>query len=164
MAIYDLERFDLDMLEFSNKYLTHNIIFHSIFVDLFNTGLRSCEILDKNRFTLNENGEYLINTAKGSNDRVLNSLYFSELFNDAFLSGNFLYENISYQRLDYIFKISWGTPNVYQHKKRLSTHLFRHMLCKSMYNNAIEVQDIADFMGEVNNNNILGYINSVIQY
>ncbi len=162
MNIYDLEKFDVDMFEFSNKYLTYNDIYWSLFVDLFNTGLRSCEILDKNRFTLLESGEYLIETAKGSNNRHLSTLYFSDLFNNAFSNGGFLYSGITYQRLDHIFKISWGSPNVFQHKKRLSTHLFRHMLCKSMYNDGFEVQEIADFMGEVNNKNILGYINSTI--
>jgi len=48
--------------------------------------------------------------------------------------------------------------------KELTTHFFRHKLCKNLYNQGQTVQQIATYIGEINLNNISGYINSSIFY
>ena len=48
--------------------------------------------------------------------------------------------------------------------KSITTHYFRHKLCKNMHTNGSTIQQIAAYIGEINLNNVAGYINSVIMY
>jgi site-specific recombinase XerD len=159
---------DIELNTLSDTILKNASEFGSFFYDVFSLyykfGFRTNELLSRDRWNVYDNDNFILNTEKGSNPRIikksdLNSSFFRFYFNTA---NHFIFTSPS--SINIYFNRFSNLPQLYVLDKKISVYLFRHNLIKQMFNQGSTVQDIANFMGEVENKNILGYINSAIYF
>lgn len=161
---YELEALQTDLQGFIINMRTFNNQYASLFNTLFVTGLRIGEITKQDRFIIKESPYFEIVTEKGSNNRIISSLELDSYFQYDYNLGRYPYTNTSSSVASYFMRRYMTKKTVYVGDKITTTHLFRHCLIKFLYSINWEVSQIAEFMGEKDNKNIIMYIDSQIFY
>lgn len=170
MALYTLEQINSDVAQAFANYphsqdgYLYNEPYFSFFFILNRYGMRYNELKagasyvrisdTEVRVPLSKNQDYRILTETEHNiDRLLYTIQYYEFF--TFIN------NSTASRLFNRFL----NKRVYlETGKDITTHFFRHKLCKNLFAEGMTVPQISAYIGEVNRNNITGYINSVMYF
>ena len=133
------------------------------FTVLYNT-CRWVEVYELSRWGTEDLETYFCQTAKGGNVRSINA---------ASLPSNFLFlistalSTWDVCRYNSMRKYSARFalfPSLYCLDKQIELHCFRHNHIKYLYSLGNSYEQIATYMGEVDPDNIKGYVESIIYY
>lgn len=140
--------------EFSSQYFNLALPF----------GFRDIEMCEKSRWTPINETQFEVETAKGSNDRVIEQADVPPILR-AFYLGTSSYENLkSARQLRRVFKMFAPSGTLLVGSKGVSVYLYRYNICKQLFHvQSWTVQQISDFIGEVNNTNTLKYIDAKVE-
>jgi hypothetical protein len=133
-----------------------------LFRNLYNTGLRFTELTDPTRWSENEAGNLICQSAKGSDPRTFNPIELSDYFISCLYSDTVPYNMCLYTTAVRYFKKVIYPKNVVFENGGISLHIFRHNKVKQMQDDHFSIQEISDFLGEVSNTNTEIYANSKI--
>jgi hypothetical protein len=131
-----------------------------MFRNFYNTGLRYNELFLISRWSKTAGGEYKCNTLKGSNPRYFNPIELSDYFITCIDNNVDPYQMCRYSTAVRWFKRAIYPQDIFFAKGGISLHIFRHNKCKQMKDDLFTVQEISDYLGEVDNKNTNEYINS----
>jgi len=159
-----LEQINEDIYLFLNGGLPRGDPYQDFYNWLSWLGIRYNELKNCEHWTYVVDTSITIPLSKGQGSRVITSnednvygIWDNILQNNYFFYVNTTTANeLVRKRMTHRTKLSTG--------KYLGTYIFRHAYIKNKYADGMTPQQIAALMGEVNINNITGYINSVIEY
>ena len=155
--------------------------FYPFFQTLYTFGLRPIELIEISRISEFGLNWFVVNTAKGSNNRQLDRNYCNKDFTQRVINGDTFYypELLSvpkgfgirimnkepyvliYENLLPDIKISMTEVVRINQVKPLDMYIFRHYRIKEMsIVQGMLAKEIARYFGEVNVDNIQGYIDS----
>lgn len=122
-----------------------------------NTGLRLCEVLEVDRWTRLESGEWLVQLSKREGKRTLPAAVVPEqLFKNYDTHRPF--EMVTYSSANNSLK-RWAPVFVFNSDQRRTTsHAFRYLYIKQLYQQLESVAAVAAVMGQVNPANTARYI------
>lgn len=132
------------------------------FRNLYNTGLRYNELYDLTRWSNPEDGVYVCDTLKNSNNRTFDSLELSDYFITCVETNTDPYQMCRYSTAVRYFKKVIHPLDIVFSNGGISLHIFRHNVCKLLYDDSYTVQEISNYLGERDNANTNSYINSEI--
>lgn len=136
-------------------------LYHRLVV-MYYYGLRCNEAVDFKSLVLSINSRSLVlRIPKTSTKRTLeiNSLVKDSI--SFLLKENIAKWPITVQYLRYFLVVVCSIKSIYIGKKRVSTHLFRHVYAKRMYKKVKSIENVAMLMG-ISPNVAKGYVNSTI--
>lgn len=145
----------------SNASFQDALLF-DLFTNYYQTGLRARELLEYSRWSLTFDNKFLVQTEKGSESRLFSMDELTERFVSLMLEGHEPYEYNSFSTVNLYFQRFLPYAYVRHHSKNLGVCLFRHNKIKIMKDGGYTFEQIRDYIGEVNINNVLGYYNSEI--
>lgn len=128
-----------------------------MFRNFYNTGLRFYELADPTRWSKNAADNYQCNTLKGSDPRVFSPIELSDYFIFC------LEDNIDpYPMCRYTTAVRYLTKvllplHISHEDGGISMHIFRHNKVKQMTRDLFTIQEISDYLGEVDNRNTTIY-------
>lgn len=170
MLPYTLELMNTDFntrianIPHSPDYLYFSDPYHAFFHILNSYGFRFNELVKSSNFIRLDAFNIQVPLSKGQTFRIINdteekidNLLTSLVYYDFFYYINNSTASELLQR--FLQKKLYLTTG-----KSLTTHYFRHKLCKNMFAQGSTVQQISNYIGEVNLNNVSGYISSTILY
>jgi site-specific recombinase XerD len=160
---FQIDEILLQILEDTEK---HDLYSFMLFESLYNTGLRVNELIEYSRLLRIDSNTILVTTQKFSNPRPINTNLLNSTYLEAFNNNNlsrfvrsFSYYNDSFSNRLLNFK------SLHIKDKPVTTHLFRHNYIKKLYLSGLDTAQISAIIGERNNKNTQGYIDSkVIAY
>ena len=162
MQIIDSKELNSLLSSFLIRTKRCDIYYHSLFVSLFNTGMRFGEFKNFRRWTVVNNESFDIPTEKGGNIR---NVKFSELpahTVDSFFSGHNNYDLINNSTACYYMKCLLESTTIRTKENTLKTHLFRHNRIRQMAAAGFTRDKIGSYIGEVDLKNVDWYINAVL--
>ena len=164
MQEYNLELLQDDLQLFKSRIASFNACYSSIYNTLFKYGFRISEVTDQSRWDISNLPFIIINTEKKSNNRIINISDLDDYAKTALNAGFFPYTNTSAKVASYFMKNYYNRKAMYVENKLVTTHLFRHYAIKFWYEIGWSVTQISEFIGEVDEKNTIGYINSKLYY
>jgi len=133
------------------------------FETLYNTGLRINELIDYSRLNLVDTNSILVQTQKFSNPRLIDIVYFNGTYFSNFITGNLKNFIRSYSYYcDKLITYNFEYSKLFVLDKHITTHIFRHNYVKKLYASGFTITEISAIIGERENKNTEGYINSII--
>jgi len=130
----------------------------------YDFGFRYKELKESSRWSYHENETFLVNTEKGSNDRIVPIDGVPKAFIESINDQTEGFSTIRYSTFTRLFKKYYFYPYLSVGNKKVSSHIFRYLLVKRLSLQGQTIRQISDFIGEVNTNNTLGYLNAVFHY
>ena len=170
MELYTLYDMDTDFNErisnvpHSADYLYFSDPYHAFFYLLNGYGFRFNELQKCSLFTRIDATNIRVPLSKGQYYRFITN---SEENIDNLLTSLAYYDYFRYVNNSTASEL---LQRLLQKKmyldtgKSITTHYFRHKLCKIWNANGATLQTIAEYIGEINLANIAGYVNSTIYY
>jgi site-specific recombinase XerD len=149
---------------FFSNIADKSYIFNDFFINLYNTGLRYQELKDFSRWYVNDAQDICIDTLKGGNTRIGIQTDLTDYCIRQFLAGKPIYERLTNSTLCYWIETFLPQRNIYHETKSIKTHLFRHYKAKLMLSQGYTIQQIAYYLGEVDQNNVKNYLYSDLYY
>ena len=154
----------IEQISHTSDYLYFSDPYHAFFFILNKYGLRFNELVKSSMFLRLNANEIQVPLSKGQTTRILtdseeaiDNLLTSLVYYDFFYYVNNSTASELLQRfLQKKLYLSTG--------KSITTHYFRHKLCKNMFASGKTIQEISAYIGEVNLNNVSGYVSSTILY
>jgi hypothetical protein len=170
MELYTLAQMNNDFenkisnIPHSPDYLYFNDPYHSFFYILNKYGFRFNELVKSERFVRMDANTVKVPLSKGQDfrlitgteeeiDNLLTSLVYYDFF---YYVNNSTASELLQRFLQKKLYLDTG--------KSITTHYFRHKLCKNMFASGKTIQEISAYIGEVNLNNVSGYVSSTIMY
>lgn len=160
----EIEAKELDQLlyDFLRRIEKRELVLYPIFELLYQKGFRINEVLELNRWRYVENGLFMIETEKGSHKRymLMNEIpkRFLARIEEMGPGEKYCTYDMIKRRFDEHFQATFCTSE----NRRLITHLFRHNLAKKLAEQGKEIDVIAHILGEKEEKNALGYVESKI--
>lgn len=161
---YDIAVLQSDLQVFKNRIAGFNACYSSLYNTLFNFGFRISEVTTPSRWNIENLPLIVIDTEKKSNNRIINVNDLDLYAKTAILNGFFPYPNTSAKVASYFMKNYYNRKAMYIENKLATTHLFRHYAIKFWYEIGWDVSQISEYIGEVDEKNTIGYINSNLYY
>lgn len=139
--------------------------FSSIYFNLaLGTGLRDIEMTTKSRWTSISDTNFLVDTAKGSKDRIVAKVLVPQTLLTFFESSSTVEFLKSARELRRNFKKFAPNGTLSVGERGVSVYMYRYNICKQMFFvQGKTVQEISNYIGEVENANTLRYINAQVQ-
>lgn len=155
---------NIKLYDFLEKIKKIDKRLHIVYSMLYKHGLRVNEVLELDRWTLDNNNQFNIVTEKSSEIRKINMAEVSSEY--LVLLSNKMSSNriCSYDVAKDRFKKYFDTSLYYSDKKRICTHIFRHNYVKRLIRKGLTEREVAILMGHKNEKNTLNYINSKIYF
>ena len=164
MEILTLKQINENIDTFIKDIDTFNLKYSALFDTLNKFGFRVGEITSSDRWILTAFPTIEIVTEKGSNNRFIDVADFNFWVQKAVTRGLFPFPYTSNSVASYFVTKYFPISPLYVKTKIITTHIFRHALIKNMSVDGYTVEQISAFIGEKNDKNTLGYINSVIMH
>lgn len=170
MQLYSLDLMNSDftqklsLVSHSPDYLYFNDPYHRFFYILNQYGFRFNELQKSSEFIRLDDNIIKIPLSKGQDFRLITD---SQHNIDNFLTSLVYYDFFRFINNSTASELlqRFLQKKLYLHSgKSLTTHYFRHKLCKNMHTQGNTIQQISQYIGEKNINNVAGYVNSVIYY
>ena len=170
MQVYTLELMNSDItarfeaLPHTPDYLYFNDPYHAFFYILNRYGFRHNELVNSARFARLDANRIQVPLSKGQGTRLITD---SEESIDNLLTSLVYYDFFYYvnnSTASELFKRFLQKQLFLTTGKSLTTHFFRHKLVKNMYASGQTPKQIGAYIGEINLNNVNGYITSSILY
>lgn len=130
------------------------------FAAMYFTGCRASESIDADRWTVQPDSSYVLETLKNNNPRYFTNFDLPFEFQLYLEQSEFVAYRINYERLRYLFKMFSNYPRIWVGKKESTCHLFRHNYVKKLIDQGFNNEEIRIKLGERNMKSALSYINS----
>lgn len=146
----------LDRIKKIDRYL------YPVYDLLYKYGFRVNEVLELDRWSLNESGKFEVETEKKSRKRILLPALVPQEFIVALSRKRKGEVYSTYDVVKNRFQVYSTKSLYYSERKRICTHVFRHNYVKKMYKNGYSIDEISEKIGEVEPKNTEGYLTSII--
>lgn len=153
---------DSILLRFIERLRKYDYCMYPIFKTLYDHGFRISEVLEAKRWGLNEHGIYRIETEKGSLPRFVNYYEVEPKYRNELEYLNYSGDLRNYSQVKRRFESFFGATFFTENNRKLITHLFRHNFVKKKKKEGLSIDEIAKKIGEVNKDNVIGYVESRI--
>lgn len=164
MEILSLQQINENIDTFIKDINGFNLKYSALFDTLNKFGFRVGEITSNDRWILTAFPIIEIVTEKGSNNRFIDIADFNFYVQEAINKNLFPFPYTSNSVASYFVTKYFPISPLYVKTKIITTHIFRHARIKNMSADGYTVEQISAFIGEKNDANTLGYINSVIMH
>lgn len=162
MQIIDSKALNSLLSAFLIRTQRNDIFYHSLFVSLYNTGMRFGEFKNFRRWSVVNNESFDIPTEKGGNVRNVKFSELPEHTVNSFFSRQNNYDLINNSTACYYMKCLLESPTIHTKENTLKTHLFRHNKIRQMADAGYTRDQIGTYIGEVDLKNVDWYINAVL--
>lgn len=164
MQPYTLQNIDADCTNFIGtigSFAPHFALFYSTAYVL---GCRFEELTQINRFLLLDQDTISFQPAKGNNSRILDASTLDPIFVDMVETQNSYFNRIFYKTSNEYFRRHWPVKqvllNIPPRYKHINFYIFRYRYVKNLYSIGYSIPQISWLLGEIDNKNTEGYINS----
>ena len=134
------------LYNFTYQAMQHNIFAQMYFEDLYITGCRSTEPLQRDRW-LYENGIFYLTTLKTNSPRKFQA---QELSIDLILSienNEMPYSGLTYDQLTALFRKHIAIHPIYAGDRIADTYLFRYNRARQMFKKTNSIAAVKDYFG-----------------
>ncbi len=149
-----------------NNFLQSSMVLHPetavCYQLMYDFGFRFIEVFEPKRWFLKEEEQYLIDTAKKSNNRLIMVDSIPLIYQLMISEGISLVPEFRYLSAARNFKKYYDFRNVKVGHKGVSLHLFRYNKARMLSMSGMSDQEVADYFGEVSLSNMQLYIDSII--
>ena len=128
------------------------------------TGCRFNELRFINRFLIVDSSNFTLQPQKGNNLRTLPISIIPTEFLSMIQAQDDYFQGLRQSTASYYFRTFYFGKRIFHDNKQLTTNLFRHHFCKSLYNSGYTVAQIAYNLGERDQKNADNYIFSDLVY
>lgn len=161
---FDSESLNSYCLDFLFRLNNCIPVYRNLFNLLYNTGLRFNEAKHTNRWIFDGLNGFYVPTLKGGNNRFIKISVIPPSLLDSLIYRTDPFKIVTNATASNYFFYYSRIPNIFCESKLVKTHLFRHNLIKKLYKEGQTVQEISDFIGEVDLKNTQGYIDSKLYF
>jgi len=144
------------------KLEKYDYMMYPVFKVLYDHGFRVNEVLEAERWKLNEHGIYRVTTEKKSLPRFLEFSQVEKRYRNELNYNEYKGKLLNYSQVRRRFESYFGATFFTNNNRRLITHLFRHNFVKKKFAEGLGVEKIAEIIGEVERKNVVNYIESKI--
>ncbi len=123
-------------------------------------GFRYIEVYEIDRWTDYDVDYYSIQTAKGGNIRYYQKISVPQFYIDCIAGSVQFYDWARYDTFCRSFRRTFIDYPIYSGSKNITTHIFRYNVCKKLFNDGWSITEISRYLGEVDDLNTDGYINT----
>ena len=156
------EILDLILIRFLERIKKYDNQMYPIYLMLYDHGFRIKEVLEADRWILSNNGIFTIKTEKKSMPRNLEFEKVDKKYRDELDWSGYKGSLRNYTQIKRRFETYFGANFFTENNRKLITHLFRHNFVKKKYNEGLSIEEISKIIGEVNEANTRGYVESKI--
>lgn len=164
MEVLTLQQINDNNDTFIKDINSFNLKYSALFDTLNKFGFRVGELTSPERWIYTAFPIIEIYTEKGSNNRFIDVADFNFWVQEAVSKGLFPFPYTSNSVASYFVTKYYPVSPLYVKTKIITTHIFRHARIKNMSADGYTVEQISAFIGEKNDANTLGYINSIIMH
>ena len=164
MHPYNFQSLQSDLQGFLNSIERISPTYHLAFRVQYVTGCRFNELRQISRFSLVDSTQYNLIPQKGNNVRILPLNLLPPDFIAMIQSQDDYFEGLTQSTASYYFRTFYYNKRIFHDNKQLTTNLFRHHFCKSLYNSDYTVAQIAYNLGERDQKNAENYIFSDLMF
>lgn len=164
MYPYNFQSLQTDLQGFLNTIERISATYHLAFRVQYVTGCRFNELRSINRFKIVDSTDFSLQPQKGNNLRTLPISIIPSEFLSMIQAQDAYFEGLTQSTASYYFRTFYYGKRIFHNNKQLTTNLFRHHFCKSLYNSGYTVSQIAYNLGERDQKNAENYIFSDLMY
>lgn len=163
MRTYSLNEMRTDCSNFFSSGIPDTDPYREFLFYLYITGLRFNEMQNCRNWDYSHESGIIVPLSKGSANRILdNTLLPPAAIQSTFASFEYFYY-VNNSTASNLFNKYYAHRLFLSTGKPITTYVFRHLYIKNLASEGKTAQQIATIMGEVNANNIAGYIDSVFE-
>lgn len=156
------ELFILQCFNSVDNIARHDYYAGVIFTILHNTGLRYVEVYEVSRWTDMEDDTFLVDTAKNSTNRIIPYSNIPDEYKQRIKNGEDEFKQCRYRQSSRYFNKFYPIFPIYTGNKSLTTHAYRYAKMKKMYIEGSTLNEIQEYMGEVDIQHVESYVNALI--
>ena len=164
MIPYNFQALQSDLQGFLYSIERISATYHLAFRVQYVTGCRFNELRQISRFSIVDSTQYNLQPQKGNNVRILPLNILPPEFISMIQAQDAYFEGLTQSTASYYFRTFYFNKRIFHDNKQLTTNLFRHHFCKSLYNSGYTVSQIAYNLGERDQKNAENYIFSDLYY
>ena len=164
MYPYNLQSLQTDLQGFLNTIERISATYHLAFRVQYVTGCRFNELRQISRFSIIDSTDFSLQPQKGNNLRTLPISIIPPEFISMIQAQDDYFQGLTQSTASYYFRTFYFGKRIFHNNKQLTTNLFRHHFCKSLYNSGYTVSQIAYNLGERDQKNAENYIFSDLVY
>lgn len=164
MYPYNFQALHSDLQGFLNTIKRISATYHLAFSVQYITGCRFNELRQISRFSIIDSSDFSLQPQKGNNLRTLPISIIPSEFLSMIQAQDTYFEGLTQSTASYYFRTFYYGKRIFHNNKQLTTNLFRHHFCKSLYNSGYTVSQIAYNLGERDQKNAENYIFSELYY
>ena len=164
MIPYNFQALQSDLQGFLYSIERISATYHLAFRVQYVTGCRFNELRQISRFSIVDSTQYNLQPQKGNNVRILPLNLLPPEFISMIQAQDAYFEGLTQSTASYYFRTFYFNKRIFHDNKQLTTNLFRHHFCKSLYNSGYTVSQIAYNLGERDQKNAENYIFSDLYY
>lgn len=127
---------------------------------LLRGGFRWIEIFELDRWSYDDHGTYYIQTAKGGNLRSWREVDIPLFYLTCLQSEMITFPYVRYSTFNRTLRRTFVDYPIWHGDKNVTSHIFRYTRVKDLYESGQNIKQIADYLGEVDLDNIQGYIDA----
>lgn len=142
----------------------HNAEFREVLEVLYDTGLRSEEVINKNRWAVKSLDILEVKTCKYSSSREIKISSINQVFAHSIITGYDRYILVNYSSLNYFFSSAMMGKRFRVGGKRIFLHLFRYNFIRQLEQNGKTFNEIVAIMGHKEKANTYAYLTNKIIY
>lgn len=147
-------------IDFMHKTISLDPGLKTMFHLLSLYGFRYTEVYEVNRWTDFDQLNYNVDTAKNSNDRLIPKNTVPENYKRMITEETEKFDLCRYSTVARWFNYLFQYNDISVGNKEVSTHFFRYFSMKEKDSLGWSTQEIADYFGEVELNNVVNYVNA----
>jgi len=157
-----LEKEDYGIIneDFLENLRYYDVTLRTFFQLQYNEGLRYIEVYEICRWQYIGHDNYEIQTAKGGNKRIIEKSSVPSYYQKLIAYNTPKYEFCRYRTLSRYFNEICKYRIILCGDKEVASHYFRYNKLKQMSWSGMTVQEIAEYIGEVDTKNVQGYIDA----
>ena len=161
---YIFEQLDYDLTRFLNLVNVQSQTYYVAFRVQHATGCRFSELRDITRWQIVDSNTFTLQPEKGNYLRTLPSSLLPTTFLNMVSSQSTYFNGLTLSTGSYYFRRNFFGKRIWHMDKEITTHLFRHFICKLKYSQGATRQEIKQFLGEIDIANSNGYIDSQLTW
>lgn len=158
MPTYNFQSLQTDLQGFLNTIERISATYYLAFKVQYVTGCRFNELRQISRFSIIDSTDFSLQPQKGNNLRTLPISIIPSEFLSMIQAQDDYFQGLTQSTASYYFRTFYFGKRIFHDNKQLTTNLFRHHFCKSLYNSGYSVSQIAYQLGERDVKNAENYI------
>lgn len=139
-------------------------IYWGFFYYLYLTGVRPGELRNAVNWDFTNESGIAVPLSKGQGVRILDPSQFGVQGNLRMFTDYEMFKFVNPTTANRLFNLYFTPRYFLASGKYLGTYLLRHSYIKDLYSKTGSISYVASIIGEINHNNVSGYVNSAIYY